>query len=266
MPAWGSPVSDPPLLRVDLPGARVAFTTRAGGVSAPPYDSLNLGLHVGDDPAAVVENRRRAAAALGATLDDLAVAEQVHGDRVATVGAGERGRGARSVADAIPATDALICAEPGVVVAIMVADCVPVAVVDPQAGALGVAHAGWGGTVAHVAGRTVAALADRLGAEPARMHAVLGPSIGPDSYEVGEDVADRAAAAFPDVEVVRPGARPGKYLLDLWAANAADLAAAGVPAANVTVVGADTLADDRFFSHRRSAPTGRFAVLATLAA
>lgn len=254
-----------PLLWADLPGARCAFTTRAGGVSGAPYGSLNLGLHVGDDAEAVVENRRRAVAALGAGLDDLVVAEQVHGDRVALVGAAERGRGARSTADAIPAADALICAEPGPVLAIMIADCVPVAVVDPVAGAIGVAHAGWGGTVAHVARRTVEALRDRLGADPARMRAVVGPSIGPDSYEVSADVADLAHAAYPDVEIVAPRAAPGKFLLDLWAANVADLAAAGIPPANVAVTGADTLTDDRFFSHRRGAPTGRFAILATLA-
>ncbi|MFZ0251630.1 MAG: laccase domain-containing protein, partial [Acidimicrobiales bacterium] len=138
-----------PLLRWDdapALGAEVAVTTRHGGRSVAPYDTLNLGLHVGDDPAAVVENRARAAGGFGASLDDLVFARQVHGATATVVGAEDRGRGTRSEDDALPHTDIVVTTSHRLTLAILVADCLPLALVDPAAGVLAAVHAGWRGT------------------------------------------------------------------------------------------------------------------------
>jgi YfiH family protein len=246
------------------PGVLAGCSGRRGGVSEPPYDELNVGLHVGDDPAAVIENRRRIAEATGTDLDAFVMPLQVHDGNVAAVTAADRGRGARTLERAVRDTDALVTDEPGVVLAVMLADCVPVVVYDPVTPAVGVAHAGWAGTVNHVTANTVRALRDRYGSDPGDMLAGVGPSIGPASYEVGADVADRARAEFPSDGVVRARGG-GKYLFDLWESNVADLVGAGVRRECVEVAGIDTFESaDRFFSDRRQRPTGRFLALASL--
>ncbi len=246
------------------PGLIAGVSDRAGGVSKPPYDELNVGLHVGDDADAVIENRRRVVTAIGADLDSLVMPLQVHRGHVAVVTEADRGSGARSLDGAIADTDAVVTDEPGLVLAVMLADCVPVIVFDPVTLAVGVAHAGWGGTVNHVTRNTVDALVRRYGSTPADMLAGVGPSIGPASYEVGDDVAQRARAAFPAVDVVRPKG-DGKHLFDLWESNVADLVAAGVPRENVEVAGIDTFdSANGLFSHRRQRPTGRFMAFACL--
>jgi YfiH family protein len=248
-----------------LPDIVDAFvSTRHGGVSVPPYDTLNLGFHVGDDSVAVLENRRRLAAAIGLQLGDFVVTEQVHKGTVMQVGPAERGRGAAELESAVSATDALISDSPEVVLAVMLADCVPVVVVDPEAPAIGVAHAGWGGTVHHIARNTVAAMADAFGSDPAGMVAAIGPSIGPGSYEVGPEVAERARAEYLDTAAVVEG-EGGALYFDLWRSNHADLTAAGLDADRIEVAAIDTFrGDDIFFSDRRQRPTGRFMTLARL--
>lgn len=251
-------------LLAQAPGVIAGCSGRRGGVSKPPYDELNVGLHVGDDPAAVVENRRRIAEAIGTDLDAFVLPLQVHRGHVADVTLADRGSGATTLEGAVSDTDALVTAEPGVVLAVMLADCVPVIVYDPVTPAVGVAHAGWGGTVHHVTRNTVQALCERYGSDPDDLLAGVGPSIGPMTYEVGTDVADLARAEFPSDGVVRPTGN-GKYLFDLWASNVADLVAAGVHEERVEVAGIDTFeAVDRFFSDRRQRPTGRFLAFATL--
>lgn len=158
-------------------------TTRRGGVSRDAYASLNLGLHVGDDEAAVLENRRRAAAALGAAPGEAVFARQIHGRNVHVVTAADRGRGSLSTADAIPGTDALVTAEPGIALAIMVADCAPIILYDPVAHVLACVHAGWRGTLARVGEAAVAAMR-RLGSRPADIVAGIGPAVSPDRYQV----------------------------------------------------------------------------------
>jgi polyphenol oxidase len=244
--------------------ADVIVSTRDGGVSTGRYATANLGLHVGDDPAAVLTNRARAAAALGAGLDDLVVADQVHGTRVGVITEEHRGRGARSAGDAIPGTDALVTTVPGIVLVVQVADCVPLVLLDPVARVLATVHAGWGGTVRGVTTAAVHAMGD-LGADPARLVAGLGPSIHPDRYQVGSDVADLAAEAFADRvdRVVRPDGT-GRWTFDLWTANTLQLVDAGVPEHRIHVAGLDTGPETPFFSHRSEGPCGRFAALARL--
>jgi hypothetical protein len=157
------------LLELGIPddlGADIVVTTRHGGVSAAPYDTFNLGDHVGDSPIAVHENRRRLAQAMGVVTGGLAIARQVHGTTAVDVHLGVD-----------PGTaDVLATSDPHVALCILVADCVPILVVDPTASVLVVAHAGWRGTAARVAVSAIDA-ARRLGAEPGRCRAVLGPCI-----------------------------------------------------------------------------------------
>jgi hypothetical protein len=242
------------------------ITTRAGGVSEGPYESLNLGLHVGDDPGRVLENRRRAAGLLRAELDDLVFCEQAHARTVAVLTESDRGRGARSTADAVKATDALVTAEEAPVLVTMVADCVPIALYDPDAHVLACVHAGWGGTVQRVVDVALEAMRG-LGASPARVLAGLGPAIGAETYQVGPDVRDRALAGFggqvDDLLRVDPGT-PDRWLFDLHAANTRILREAGVPEANIELMLLSTGADGRLFSDRDERPCGRFALMGRL--
>jgi YfiH family protein len=240
-----------------------AYSERYGGVSEPPYEELNLGFHVGDEPDRVRTNRERLAARLGVPLEAFVVPRQIHRGNVHRATSADRGRGAFSHDDAIPDTDALITDVPGLVLAVMLADCVPVIVFDPEAPAVGVAHAGWGGTLHHITRLTVEAMQREFGSEPSALVAGIGPAIGPDSYEVGDDVADRAREEFPGVEALR--GRGDKWLFDLWTSNMHDLTSAGVPADRIELAAIDTFENtDRFFSDRRVRPTGRFMAVATL--
>ncbi len=246
-------------------GVDVVVTTRSGGVSAAPYDSLNLGLHVGDDPAAVLENRRRAAAALGATPGDLVVGAQVHGCAAAVVTRAEAGSGATAAAGALAGVDTLVTAEPGVVLMTLVADCVPLVLFDPVARVLATVHAGWRGTVARVPEAALAAMAG-LGSRPADVVAALGPAVAAERYEVGDEVVLAAREGLgPAVSeaALRAGAG-GRWHLDLWAANRAVLLDAGVPSERILVASVPTGSPGPFFSDREQRPCGRFALLARL--
>jgi purine-nucleoside/S-methyl-5'-thioadenosine phosphorylase / adenosine deaminase len=170
-------------------------TTRHGGVSAGRYATLNLSFAVGDEAANVRENRRRAAAALGAAPGSFVFAAQVHGSRAVVVSAADRGRGALAADDAVEPADALVTAEPGTALAILVADCVPIVLYDPAAHVLACVHAGWRGTVARVAQAALAAMGT-LGTRPRDVIAGIGPSVAPGSYQVGEDVTGAARDAF----------------------------------------------------------------------
>jgi YfiH family protein len=247
-------------------GAAVAVTTRHGGTSAAPYDALNLGLHVGDDPATVVSNRARAAAAFCVAFDALVFARQVHGAAAALVGPDDRGRGTLSEGDAVTDTDILLTASPGVTLAILVADCVPIALVDPAAGVLAAVHAGWRGTAAGAVGRAIRAM-KYCGADVGRVHAFLGPAVHPDRYQVSEEVLRALSGAVRpsalDPAVARPDG-PGHWLVDLVAANRQQLVASGVRNDHITESGTTT-SDEAFFSDRVQRPCGRFALLARLA-
>lgn len=245
-------------------GVDAVVTTRAGGVSTGRYASLNLGLHVDDEPERVLVNRRRGAAAIGLELSDLVFCSQVHGRGVAFVDRSHRGRGSRSLDDAVANADALVTASPGVGLVVLVADCVPLVLYEPVAHVVACVHAGWRGTVARVAEAAVDAMAT-LGAKPERILAGLGPAIPPDRYQVGEEVADAARSCFPEVadEVIQP-AGAARWRFDLWAANRRILLEAGLAAENISLCGVGTGEGTPFFSHRASRPCGRFAAIAAL--
>lgn len=248
-------------------GVTAVVTTRHGGVSAGPYDSLNLGGHVGDDPKAVAENRNRLAAALG--VDRVTFADQKHTDRVAVVDEPLAGRGHDGTADAtaaFPATDAMITNLPRVALAILVADCAPVVLYDPVRRAAGVAHSGRVGTVKGVVPETVKAMAATYGSDPGDLLIGIGPAIGAASYEIGAAETAEVTAAFGDVgtRLLVP-TRPGHAAFNLTAAIRAQLRAAGVPAGNVHDMAVDTrTSTEDFFSDRAARPCGRFAAVAVL--
>jgi polyphenol oxidase len=235
-------------------------TTRHGGVSAGDYASLNLSFAVGDEPENVLENRRRAAAALGAGLTDLVFATQVHGAVARVVTGADRGRGATTPGDTVGVADALVTTDPGTVLAVLVADCAPIVLCDPRAKVLACVHAGWRGTLARVAEAALAAMAG-LGASMGDVVAGIGPAIGPDRYQVGEEVAEAARECFGGQapSVIRPDGT-GRWLFDLWGANRLILIEAGVQRIHLAAVptGAD------FFSDRAARPCGRFAAIARL--
>jgi YfiH family protein len=243
-------------------------TTRHGGVSAGGYATLNLSFAVGDEAANVRENRRRAAAALGADPAHFVFAAQVHGSRAEVVSVADRGRGTLAAGDAVGPADALVTATPGTVLAILVADCVPIVLYDPSAHVLGCVHAGWRGTVARTAQAALAAMCS-LGARPEDVVAGIGPSVAAGSYQVGEEVAGAARDAFGQQAqaMLRPaaGGGPGQWLFDLPAANRHVLRTAGVPDGQIHVAATPTgPGPGLFFSHRAERPCGRFALAARL--
>jgi YfiH family protein len=244
----------PGVLRPEWPAdERVSalLSTRSGGVSASPYASLNLGLAVGDDPAAVAENRRRFEAALGVPPRWLS---QVHGARVV------RWRAADPVTSEV--ADAAVTTDAGVACAVRVADCLPVLLAAPDARGVGAAHAGWRGLAAGVVEATVDALCEAAGCAPVDLVAWLGPCIGPRHFEVGADVLEgcgvHPTSPGPCFKPhVRADGSAG------WLADLPRLARERLAARRVRQVsggGWCTVEDDsRFFSHRRDRLTGRMA-------
>jgi polyphenol oxidase len=227
---------------------RRVTTTRAGGVSAPPYDTFNLGDHVGDDPAAVAANRKRLASAIGLGAEAVVWMNQVHGDNVVRVdGPLEGGVGA------VDQTDALVTTTPRLALAVVTADCVPVLLADARAGVVAAVHAGRVGAQIGVVARAVEAMCD-AGARPADVSVLFGPSVSGRNYEVPAAMADEVEAALPGSRTTTSKGTPG---LDLRAGIARQLKDLGV-----TAIDADprcTVDDRNLFSHRRDAPTGRLA-------
>lgn len=226
-------------------------TTRSGGASRGPWESMNLGDHVGDEPGAVARNRARFAEAVDARPAWL---RQVHGNRVVRLGAASSGHGAIEA-------DASVTTEPGVACAVLVADCLPALFAAPEGRGVAAAHAGWRGLAGGVLEATVAALCDAADCAPPDLDAWLGPCIGRDAFEIGGDVR---VALGGDPAAIRSAPRDGKWLADLPALAASRLRAAGV--GHVDASGAlCTVADpSRFFSFRRDGVTGRMAAAVRL--
>lgn len=230
-----------PLL--DRAGVRHGFFTRPGGVSQGLYAGLNTGLGSADDPVAVLENRRRVAEWMGGTPDELAACYQIH-SAIARV-ADRPWRGDR------PEGDAVVSATPGVICAVLTADCAPVLLADAEAGVIAAVHAGWKGALGGVVHSAVAAM-EALGALPRRTVAVVGPCIAQESYEVGADFQERFEHHDPGSDrFFKPGATTDKRLFDLPGFVLWRLEQAGVGEAAWT--GHDTRADEAlFFSNRRA--------------
>lgn len=234
-----------------------AVLARVGGVSRPPYATLNLGHTVGDDLAAVEENHRRALGALGLSSRRVVSPYQVHGARAGVVGRGHLGT-------VQPATDALVTNMPGVSILMRFADCAPVLLFDPVRRVVGLAHAGWRGFVAGIVTETVRTMAGRLGCDPADLWAGIGPAIGPCCYAVEPEMAAAVESACPPGTSVMHSVN-GQPYLDLPAAVEAQLRTAGVE--RVEQAGMCTACRvDEFFSHRAEhGRTGRFGIVLGMA-
>ena len=238
------PVLTSPLL--DVAGVRHAFFTRQGGVSRGVYESLNVGIGSKDDPDAVGENRRLAAAHFGVPEARLATNYQVHSASAILIEEEEQLSFPRSEGDA------LVTNLPQVVCGALAADCAPVLMVDPTARVVAAVHAGWKGALEGVTDMALTAMVQDFGADLSRVRAVVGPCIGPGSYEVGVEFLERFTQANPNyARFFTPGAGPEKRMFDLPAFVLGRLKAAGVETCEW--IGRDTCAEpDLFFSNRRA--------------
>jgi polyphenol oxidase len=239
------------------PDITQAAFTRRGGVSEPPFDTLNASFAVGDDPGAVAVNHRRMAAALGWPPDRSVSVRQVHGRNAVAVGPERVGAGTAIEADI------LVTDQPGILLMQRFADCTPVILWDPDKRVVALVHAGWKGTILGAPASAVEMMVSRYGSSPSSILAGIGPSIGPCCYEVGESVVQPASRVFAGTGVLQTQAG-GSVHFDLWGANAETLMRAGVPEERIAVSGLCTRCrSDLFFSHRASGGrSGRFAVVA----
>lgn len=222
-------------------GAPHAFTSRRGGCSQGPYTSLNLGLHTKDDRANVLANRERALADMGTPNATLITVKQVHGADVVEVthGAG------RSIE-----ADGLWTRDPLAAVGVLVADCVPVLIAHLSGTAVAAVHAGWRGTAARIVGAAIARL-EQAGFPPGELYVAIGPSIGPERFEVGEDAYHPLADAFPGAARAFRAVGPSKWCVDLWALNREAALAAGVVPDHIEIAGVCTYSSADYYSHRR---------------
>jgi YfiH family protein len=245
---------------------RALFTTRLGGVSQGEFSSLNLGLHVGDRKEDVLQNRKRVAEQIGVPLEHWVAGEQVHGDHVAVIRESERGRGAFDYEEAIPASDALITREKGIVLSTYAADCVPLLLFDPLMNAIGVVHAGWKGTSSKVAKKAIQMMQQEFGSRPEDIVTAIGPSIGPCCYEVDQRVRQAILSSFIHGDRFFTENERGKWQFSLWDANISALLEAGVKRDNIEHLAMCTSCSvDQFYSYRKeSGNTGRHAGLIVL--
>jgi YfiH family protein len=241
------------------PQVKHGIFTRHGGVSRAPWSSLNLGGNVGDDAAAVRQNHERMYAALNLNENQACSVWQVHS--ADTVIANQPVQGRRWLALA----DGMVTDRPDTPLSMRFADCTPLLFFDPVQGVIGMAHAGWRGTVQGIGPNTVQTMVQAYGCKPANIQAGIGPCIGPDRYQVGEEVVDAVQARFGTIDgLIRRDPADGTAYLDLWEANRRDLQRVGVE--QIEVAGICTAEHtDEFFSHRaEKGRTGRFGAVLTL--
>jgi YfiH family protein len=231
---------------------------RLHGESELAPGSLNLALHVGDNPELVVRNRKKFCEALGVDIQRLTTCQQVHGSKVVQVDEHNAGSGALDVTKTIPDTDALVTNVPHTPLMLFFADCVPILLVDPVKKAIGLAHGGWRGSVAGIAAKTVQKMVACFGSKPEDILAGIGPSICGKCYEV-DDAVLKAAKGHEDCFTPHG---EGKYLFDLWKLNRTYLEGAGVPAKNIITADVCTyMNNELFFSFRKeNGKTGRMGV------
>jgi YfiH family protein len=247
------------------PGVRGFTSTRQGGRSTGAYSNLNLGSNTGDDPASVLANRRLSFESVGLDPAQGVYLQQVHGSQIREATLADAGRGLARWDDGLPDCDAVFTRQRGLALSIGHADCLAVVLADPEAGLLGLAHAGWRGALAGLPGL----LAKRLiaeGASPTRLHALLSPCLSPARLELGEEQYQLFSQAFPRVGDFASPLALGSFYLDLRALGTIQLLAAGLAAAHIRAqplcsYGQDSL----FFSYRRDkGDTGRMLTTAYL--
>lgn len=239
-----------------FPNVIHAVTTRHGGVSPAPFDSMNLSAHVGDNALNVRENLARLHDALDLPGNRTVDASQAQADRVAIIGENEYGTRIKGV-------DSLITNRRGIPLMLRFADCVPILMYDPTNNVIGIAHAGWRGTVGKVVTNTVATMQQAYGTKAQDLIAYIGPSIGPCCYQIGADVRERVEQAFPRMHEQLLHAN-GKLHLNLWEANGVQLRALGVEQIEIAAVCTADHTDDFYSWRRENAQTGRFGAIIAL--
>lgn len=240
---------------------KAAVSCRKGGVSRPPFTSLNMGLHVGDRAEDVLENRKRYCRALGLDEGLLINCCQVHGTHIEEVSEEDWGRGAFSLDTAIPDTDGLITSSPDVPLTMNYADCTPLFFYDPVRKVCALSHGGWRGTAGNIAGKTVDMMAEKYHSRREDILAAIGPAIGLADFEVGEEVTAAMKPLFDEEEqasLFRERGN-GKYLFALAEANHLLMRKAGIPEAHIEDCHISTWQEnDLFYSYRREkGKTGR---------
>lgn len=238
------------------------ISNRKGGLSKPPYESLNIGFNTADDEEVILQNRTMLGESLDIPAFRFTVADQTHSGNVTIVTADMKGRGAQERADSIPDSDGLVTNVPGICLMAMMADCVPVLLYDPVKDVIGVSHAGWRGIIRKVTKNTVARMIKEFGCKPANILVGIGPSIGPCCYEIGEDVEKAVKEAFDKTnQLLIKKPKKGKKHLDLWKANIDQLNCIGIPEGNIETSGICTSCEsDTYYSSRLGIGiTGRFA-------
>lgn len=237
-------------------------STRLGGCSSSPYDSLNLGLDSGDNPLKVIKNRELLASTLGISIDNFVSSWQVHGDKVRIMTRESlAAEGSHSRMPKVSA-DAMVTTIPGACLMVYVADCTPLFFCDSGKKVVGIAHAGWKGTIKGVARNVVRTMTEELGCSVSDIQVGIGPSIGPCCYQVGPEVIEEVAKAFGETEALVTGeTSAGRGYFDLWEANRRQLVESGIAETNIESSNQCTRCHpETFFSYRYHGPkSGRFA-------
>lgn len=236
-----------------------AISTRHGGISPAPYDTLNLSRTVGDDASNVAANILRLHTALNLDASATVSAYQAQADRVAVVGKAERGTIVRDV-------DALLTNEPGLPLLLRYADCVPIILFDPVHRAVGLIHAGWRGTVVKIATKATQTMCETFGSRPEELIACIAPSIGPCCYRIGEEVIARTRAAFDRADELLVSQADGSFHLDLWRANIRQLRDLGVERIEAAQICTAHHTDDFYSWRAENSKTGRFGAIVAIQA
>jgi hypothetical protein len=232
-----------------LCGVRHGFSTRRGGVSSPPWDTLNLGVSRGDNPSCVAENYRRFCSALGVSPERCVLSQQTHNDVVRQVTAADCGKGLTRERD-YTGVDALICDEPDIPLVVFSADCNVILLWDPVRRAIGAAHAGWRGTALGIAAKTVRAMSETFGCDPNHIRAAVGPAIGQCCFETDDDVPGALRRALGDEAEPFMAWNGRKWHIDLKAINALWLHRAGVTQIEICDH-CTACRQDLYWSHRK---------------
>lgn len=243
----------------NFPNLIAGITTRYGGTSNPPYDTLNMGLHVNDDEKAVIENRNHLAELIQFPLDAWVLGEQIHGNKIAIIEAESPfvGAGARTKQSAIAGVDGLMTKNSEILLAAFFADCVPLYFYDPVSGWLGIAHAGWKGTVSGIAREMINKLT-KEGVSVKDLHVAIGPSIGFDRYQVNQIVIDQIPSHYQAQVCTKLKQTNDQYLLDLKKLNQLILIDRAIDPEKILISTQCTYEQSIFYSHRRDqGQTGR---------
>ncbi|MGI6453945.1 MAG: peptidoglycan editing factor PgeF [Syntrophomonadaceae bacterium] len=243
-------------------GVNVGFSTRWGGVSAPPYSSMNLGLHVGDRKEDVMENRRRWTAVFDGKISDMVCCEQVHGRQIGIVKRTDRGRGAYELESVLPGLDGMICNEAGMLLAAFFADCLPIYFFDPHKRVIGIAHAGWKGTLGRIAASTVTAMEKAFASKPQNIWVFLGPGIKACCFVIQDDLVEKVYDELREIDGIISN-KNGRLTWDLRLTNRRILLSSGIREKNIIDCDLCTSCHlDKFFSYRNEQSiTGRMCAI-----